>query len=38
MKNKIPLNKKWQIDIIAIKIDLNIKKAKIRHFKNAVSG
>ena len=37
MKNKIPLNKKWQIDVIAIKIDLDSKKAKLRHFKNAVS-
>jgi len=36
MENKIPLNSKWQIDVIAIKIDLNNRKAKIRHFKNAV--
>ncbi len=35
-QNKIPLDSKWQIDIIGIKIDLNNKKAKIRHFKNAV--
>jgi len=36
MKNKIPLDTKWQIDVVAIKLDLNNKKAKIRHFKNAV--
>lgn len=38
MKNKISFDKKWQIDAIAIKIDLNTKKAKIKHFKNAVSS
>ena len=37
MKIKMPLNTKWQIDVIAIKIDSQSKKAKIRHFKNAVS-
>ncbi len=36
MEKKIPLNSKWQIDVISIKIDLNTKKAKIQHFKNAV--
>ena len=36
MENKIPLESPWQIDVIAIKIDLNNRKAKIRHFKNAV--
>ena len=36
MEKKIPLNSKWQIDVVAIKIDLNNRKAKIRHFKNAV--
>jgi len=36
MKKKIPLDTKWQIDVISIKIDLNSKKAKLRHFKNAV--
>lgn len=36
MKNKIPLDSKWQIDVIAIEIDSINKKAKIRHFKNAV--
>ena len=38
IKNKMPLNIKWQIDVIAIKIDLDSKKAKIRHFKNAIGG
>ena len=35
MKNKIPLNSKWQIDVISIKIDSN-KKVKIDHFENAI--
>ncbi|MCK4454179.1 YraN family protein [Candidatus Parcubacteria bacterium] len=34
-KNKMPLNKKWQIDVISIKIDLDLKKAEIKHFQNA---
>jgi len=36
MEKKIPLESPWQIDVIAIKTDLNNRKAKIRHFKNAV--
>ena len=36
VKNRTPLNSKWQIDVIAIRVDLNSEKAKIRHFKNAV--
>jgi len=35
MKKKMPLNSKWQIDIIAITIEN--RKAKISHFENAVS-
>lgn len=35
-KNRIPLNSKWQIDVLAINLDLNSKKAKIRHFKNVL--
>lgn len=34
MKKKIPLNSKWQIDVISIIIDKG--KAKIWHFENAV--
>jgi len=37
-ENKISLESKWQIDIISIKVDLNEKKAKIKHFQNAVSS
>lgn len=33
-ENKIPLDSKWQIDVIAIKVDPFFKKAKLRHFKN----
>ncbi len=36
MKKKIPLNSKWQINVIAIELSLN-KKAKINHFENAIS-
>jgi hypothetical protein len=32
---KIPLNSKWQIDVIAIELNSN-KKAKINHFENAI--
>jgi len=35
MKKKIPLNSKWQIDVIAIELDSN-KKTKINHFENAI--
>lgn len=34
IKNKIPLNSKWQIDIIAIEIKNG--KTKISHFENAI--
>lgn len=37
IKNKIPLETKWQIDVLAIEIDLNKRKAKIRHLRNAVA-
>lgn len=36
MEKKIPLDSKWQIDVISIKINSDSKKAKIRHFKNAI--
>jgi putative endonuclease len=35
MKKKIPLNSKWQIDVIAVEVNSN-KKAKINHFENAI--
>jgi len=35
-EKKISLESKWQIDVISIKVNLNAKKAKIKHFKNAV--
>jgi len=31
---KIPLNSKWQIDVISIRINWQNKKAEIRHFPN----
>jgi len=36
MKKKIPLNSKWQIDVIAIKIGFD-NKVEISHFENAIS-
>ena len=36
LEKKIPLESKWQIDVVSIKVDLSSKKAKIRHFENAV--
>lgn len=33
-KRKILLNSKWRVDVISIKINLENKKAKIRHFYN----
>ena len=35
VKNKMPLDSKWQIDVVSIRVDFNSKKAKIRHLKNA---
>jgi len=35
IKNNIPLDSKWQIDIVAIKMDILNNKARIRHFQNA---
>jgi putative endonuclease len=36
MEKKLPLEARWQIDIIAIRLNLAKKTAKIRHFQNAV--
>lgn len=36
-EKRIPLESKWQIDVISIKINPETKKAKIHHFKNAVA-
>ncbi len=35
-QNKISFNAKSQIDIISVRIDLSLNKAKIRYFENAV--
>lgn len=34
MQKKIPLDSRWQIDVISVRINLENKKAKILHFKN----
>jgi putative endonuclease len=36
MGKKVPLNSKWQIDVIAVEVISN-KKAKVNHFENAIS-
>jgi putative endonuclease len=36
IKNKIPLDSKWQIDVISVEIKNG--KTKISHFENAISG
>ena len=36
MEKKIPFDSKWQIDVVSVEINSDSKKAKIRHFPNAV--
>ncbi len=36
MKNKIPLDTKWQIDVVAVEIDSKNGQSEIRHLKNAI--
>jgi len=35
-ENKIPFESPWQIDIIAVEISPDFKKAKVRHYPNAI--
>lgn len=35
-EKRYPYDQKWQIDVLAIVVDKENKKAKIRHFKNAI--
>ncbi len=35
LERHLSLDRKWQIDVLAIEIDLNKRKAKIRHIENA---
>lgn len=32
--HKIPLDSQWGIDIVSIRLDKDLKRAKVRHFKN----
>ncbi len=34
VKKRLSLDSKWQIDVVAIKLDLEKKKARLSHFKN----
>jgi putative endonuclease len=36
MEKKIPLDSKWQIDVVSVEINSDLNKAKIRHFQNAI--
>ncbi len=36
MEKKIPLDAKWKIEVVSLKIDLKNNKIKLRHFQNAV--
>ncbi len=38
LERKIPLESKWQIDVVSIKVDLDSKKAKVKHLENAISS
>ena len=35
-KHKVPFDSKWQIDVIAVNINSQTRKAKISHFQNAI--
>ena len=35
-EKRYPYSQKWQIDVLAVAIDKENKKAKIKHFKNAI--
>lgn len=37
MEKKIPPNSKWQIDVIAVEVQSDLKTFRIRHIKNAIS-
>lgn len=34
IKKKLPLDSKWQVDVVAVKINLDEKKARLSQFKN----
>lgn len=36
MEHRLPFSQKWQIDVLAIVIDKEKKKALVKHFENAV--
>jgi putative endonuclease len=36
MEKRLPYSQKWQIDVLAIAIDKEKKKARVKHFENAV--
>ena len=36
MRNRIPMDSPWQVDVVAITIDSQTQKATIRHLENAV--
>lgn len=36
MERRLPHSQKWQIDVLAVAIDKEKKKARVKHFQNAV--
>ena len=36
LEKRLPLDRKWQIDVLAVEIDLNRRKYKIRHIESAI--
>ncbi len=34
MKNKIPIDSRWQVDVLGINIDSQTRKATVRHYEN----
>lgn len=38
IENKYPDDTSWQIDVIGVELDEEIRKANLRHIKNAVGG
>jgi len=35
-EKNIPLESKWQIDVISVSVNFNLRKSRVRHFKNAI--
>ena len=38
IKKRIPPETPWQVDVVSVRVANNLKKAKIQHFRNVISG